>query len=387
MASRRTIGFVAGGSAVAVVAAAGIAWAATGAGRDESPGAGPPVADDPGVAPAPLGDATALADDFLDNWIDDGRVVRRDQGDDTVSEGQAYGLLIALGAGREDDFDQIWSWTQENLVRDDGLLAWQWDDGGVVDDEPASDADLDAARALVLAGDRFGRDDLTADGVTLAGDILDTMTVTTSFGRILLPGLWAVEEQPYAYNPSYASPVAYDVLAEATGDARWTELSEGSAAITSHILDETALPSDWVQVNADGSVDPMPGARGGGDAVVFGFDAARMPLRYAESCTDSEVALAARTLPALDRTDDIAAVLDLGGTALTEDRHPLTVLARAAAASAAGDARAAEADLRAASELSAEFPTYYGRAWVAIGSLMLTGDTLASCGTLEGPSA
>ena len=33
---------------------------------------------------------------FLRRYVDgDGRVVRRDQGGDTVSEGQAYGMLIA----------------------------------------------------------------------------------------------------------------------------------------------------------------------------------------------------------------------------------------------------------------------------------------------------
>ena len=62
--------------------------------------------------------------DFLNNWVDgDGRVVRRDQGGDTVSEGQAYGLLIALGANDEARFDAIWQWTHNNLLREDGLLA------------------------------------------------------------------------------------------------------------------------------------------------------------------------------------------------------------------------------------------------------------------------
>jgi endoglucanase len=34
--------------------------------------------------------------DFLDHYVEgDGRVVRRDEGGDVVSEGQAYGMLIA----------------------------------------------------------------------------------------------------------------------------------------------------------------------------------------------------------------------------------------------------------------------------------------------------
>ena len=40
-----------------------------------------------------------VAGQFLDEYVEpDGRVVRRDEGGDVVSEGQAYGMLI--GGGR-----------------------------------------------------------------------------------------------------------------------------------------------------------------------------------------------------------------------------------------------------------------------------------------------
>ena len=39
---------------------------------------------------------------FLDDYVEpDGRVVRRDEGGDVVSEGQAYGMLIAVAVGDE----------------------------------------------------------------------------------------------------------------------------------------------------------------------------------------------------------------------------------------------------------------------------------------------
>ncbi len=37
-------------------------------------------------------------------------------------------------------------------MQPDGTMAWRWQGGQVVDTSSASDADLDAARALVLAG-------------------------------------------------------------------------------------------------------------------------------------------------------------------------------------------------------------------------------------------
>ena len=324
-------------------------------------------------------DADEVARAFLDDWVDDGRVVRRDQGDDTVSEGQAYGLLISLALEDEDSFDEIWSWTKANMVGPDGLLAWQWKDGEVVDDEPASDADLDVARALVLAGEAFERPELTTEGNQLAGIIAERMTVETAIGRILLPGMWAGEREPYAYNPSYASPGAFSVLAESTGDARWNELIVGSRAVTTALLDESPLPPDWAQVHADGTVEAMPGAQGSGQSVRYSYDAARLPLRYAESCDPADVALAAQMLPPLERADPLTAELDLGGASITEDRHPVAFAARAAAHAAAGDLDNARADLRAGDTLSQEAPTYYGAAWAALGYVFLSSSSLGAC--------
>ena len=69
---------------------------------------------------------------FLDEYVEpDGRVVRRDEGGDVVSEGQAYGMLIAVAVGDETRFRSIWKWTKTNLRRADGLLAWRWADNKV----------------------------------------------------------------------------------------------------------------------------------------------------------------------------------------------------------------------------------------------------------------
>ncbi len=384
--SRPRLVAVAIATVLAIVVAGGIAWTVTSAGqRGEIPVVAG-EASDPGVASRGDGPSTAemrgadeLSAEFLADWVDDGRVVRRDQGGDTVSEGQAYGMLIALGAGDEESFDAIWSWTREHLQRPDGLLAWRWDDGAIVDDEPASDGDLDVARALVLAGDRFDRPDLADQGNEHAALILDRLTVQTALGRILLPGEWAAAAEPYAYNPSYASPAAFAVLAASTGDARWDELAAGSAAATTAVLDSSELPPDWAQVHADGKVDAMPGPAGRGSDVRYSYDAARLPLRYAESCTATDVALAARLAPALTRDAELRSELDLGGGALGEAVHPLAYGARAASLAASGDADAARDDLDEAVSVLDASPTYYGAAWAALAPLLLETQTLGAC--------
>lgn len=318
---------------------------------------------------------------FLQGYVDpDGRVVRHDQGGDTVSEGQAYAMLVAVGLGDRERFGTVWRWTKTNLTRaNDGLLSWRWADGQVVDASSASDADLDAARALVLAGDRFGDQALTADGIALGKAVLDHETVTTDLGRILVAGNWATPD-PYAYNPSYASPAATAVLATASDDKRWAQLDTGTRAVTKAVLDQTDLPPDWAQVHDDGRVEPMPGAAGrGNEGVRYGYDATRTSLRFAESCAPEDVALAARMTTALNRFPGDAAARDLGGSPLTTDQSVVAAAAKAAAFAASGDTAGATAQLVIAGHLQQQGPTYYGSAWDALGRLMLTDTALGGC--------
>jgi Glycosyl hydrolases family 8 len=75
---------------------------------------------DPVAVPSATGQA------FLDAYVDpDGRVVRRDQGGDTVSEGQAYALLIAVAPGDSERSTAVWTWTRNHLQPPDKLLSWR----------------------------------------------------------------------------------------------------------------------------------------------------------------------------------------------------------------------------------------------------------------------
>ncbi|MCM3504670.1 glycosyl hydrolase family 8 [Curtobacterium sp. ODYSSEY 48 V2] len=370
-------------AAAAVVVAVGVALVAVRPWSDAVPQAGATSSVTSSPAPDVDRSAAELRQDFLDDYVQDGRVVRTDQGGDTVSEGQAYGLLIAYADDDRATFGDIWSWTKRHLVTDDDLLAWRWTpEDGVVDGQSASDADLDAARALLLAGDRWGDERYTAAGRAMASAILEHETAETDLGTILLPGPWA-DTEPYRYDASYASPAAFRILERATGDRRWAELTEGSRAATAAVLDVSDLPSDWSQVHADGTVEPMP-ANGDQGSVVYGWDAMRLPLRYAEACSAEDRTLAGSIAPTLRRSTELAAQLDLGGTAVTGDTSALAYAARAAAEHAAGSSSAASADLRRMDRTSATTPTYYGDAWAALGATMLTSDVLGGCATDAG---
>ncbi len=76
--------------------------------------------------------------------------MRLDQGRDTVSEGQAYGMLLAEVAGDYGAFQRIWLWTHRHLQHRDGLFSFHTNARGkVTSRQPASDADLLIAWALL----------------------------------------------------------------------------------------------------------------------------------------------------------------------------------------------------------------------------------------------
>jgi endoglucanase len=59
---------------------------------------------------------------------------------------------------------------------------------------------------------------------------------------------------------------------------------------------------------------------------------------------------------------------------------PLSLVAGAAAAGAAGRPRERDRLIDDAARLDAAHPTYYGAAWVALGRALLTTDLLGGCG-------
>jgi endoglucanase len=312
---------------------------------------------------------------FLDRYVDgDGRVVRRDQGGDTVSEGQAYGMLIAAGLGDWKRFDAIWGWTRSHLHSADGLLSWRWADGRVVGPEPASDADLDAARALLAAGCARGRSDLRQAGIALGRAVLAHETATRGSQLLLAAGPWATG-QPVTVNPSYIDPVTLHALAVATGDQGFTQAADDGRALVARL--SSPLPPDWATVDANGTATPS-GPPGQVVPAQFSFDAARALVRMAQDPDPAGRRLAAAAWPVFRGQAPDAIVLErnLSGSPAGGTHTPLGLVAAAGAAHAAGDGRAVTRLLRAAAALDARSPTYYGSAWVALGRLFLTTDRL-----------
>ena len=378
--------------AASVVLVGAVAWWASGPRRSSDPevppaagGASSDAASTPGSGPTQASAAapghedlaTASAQRFLDTYVgSDGRVVRHDQGGDTVSEGQAYALLLAAALDDQATVDRVWTWTAENLRRPDGLLSFRHDGAEVVDTSSAPDAELDAVRALLLASDGPDAEALRADAIALAGALRSVLvTPPEGVGPVLAAGEWATE--PLVVNPSYFAPRSLSALALVEPAGPWPGLAGASRADLDALTEGGRLPPDWAV--RDGAVPrPVDGPDASGRDGRWSYDAARVPIRLAESCDSADRARAAAMWSSL--ADEPARVQrDLDGRPSGDEVHPVALVAAAAAADAAGHVGVRDALLDEAEELDRLQPTYYGSAWVALGRVMLQTDLLGSC--------
>jgi endo-1,4-beta-D-glucanase Y len=341
-----------------------------------------------GCATAPAIAVQAPATSFLGGYVlPNGRVARPDQGNDTVSEGQAYGLLLAEATGKPAEFGRIWRWTQDHLQLPSGLFAYHANAAGrLLSPEPASDADLLIAWALL----RYQGPDAAARhqaGQRVAAAVLAQEVTSGPAGQpVLTAGPWATGD-PASLNPSYWALPALTGLAELTGDTRWLELADEAVVLTDRLTKGgEVLPPNWAQLSADGALSPVATPNGSESQAQYGFDAERTVLWFAASCDPRARALAARWWALLRRPGrSQAQALRLNGRIINPAGAPLPLAAAAAAAHAAGHQDATIRLLKGALAQQHSWPTYYGGAWAALAPALLTGALDSACGPVVHP--
>jgi endoglucanase len=288
-------------------------------------------------------------------------------------------MLLSVAIDDRERFARAWQWTRANLQRPDRLLASRWADGRVVDSDPATDADLDAAHALLLAGSRFDEPQYRRQALRLADGVLAKETTRADRDPVLVAGPWA-QGRPATVNPSYFDPQAFAALERASGDERWSAIDRSSERILAELTETPpALPPDWASLEAGGAA---PSAnQTSGAAPTYGFDAARVAIRMAGACDAEGRRLAARPWPFLEdeASGELSSEYTLDGQPAGSGEHPVALVGAAAAADAAGDVEARDELLDRAAAADEEAPTYYGAAWVALGGLMLSTDWPGDC--------
>lgn len=311
---------------------------------------------------------------FLKDYVrQNGRVARPDQGNDTVSEGQAYGLLLAAIAGDDAAFGRIWRWTHDHLRQPSGLFAFHANAAGqVLDPQPASDADLIIAWALLryrgpgAAGyHQQGR---------LVADAMLAHEVTTGPGGVplLAAGPWATG-RPASLNPSYWSLPALSGLASLTGNQQWRRLADAAVSVTRRLtLGGRLLPPDWAELTAAAELRSEPAPNGSQPQTQYGLDAQRTVVWFAASRDPRAKALATRWWGLLRQGQRSQAVaLRPDGGVLNPAPAVVPLVASSAAAHSAGNAAASQRLLRLAGEQQRKSPTYYGGAWAALGASLV----------------
>ncbi|MBC7414790.1 MAG: cellulase, partial [Herminiimonas sp.] len=205
-------------------------------------------------------------DSFAGTFIGDGaRVIDPSTPNGrTTSEGQAYALFFALVANDRARFERLLRWTEDNLAAGDlraHLPAWLWgkrDDGswGVIDDNPASDADLWIAYALQEAARLWDIPRYAALGQLIAERILREETVVVGgLGRVLLPAPkgFMPATDTVRLNPSYAPIQLLRRLAAGSISAESTAQWRAQIGTTRRLTIEGAprgFVPDWVVYQA-----------------------------------------------------------------------------------------------------------------------------------------
>jgi endoglucanase len=278
----------------------------TGQPTPPSPRQSPMATVSPSMSSPSLPESTANRELLEQSWVvyrqqfiqKDGRVIDYQASDRSTSEGQAYAMLRAVLIDDPTTFALTLKWAEQNLHRlsatgtpTDQLWAWKWGKEkagkwGPIDRNFASDADIDAITALILASRRWNRPEYLDLARTKLRDLWKFSTIGVPGGkRYLLPGpVEAFMPSPSTLylNPSYFAPYAFRLFAQVDPNHDWLSLVDSSyhALEKSSQASTVGLPSDWIALDTKtGRFAPVPPDRK--LPSVYSFDAYRVWWRLA----------------------------------------------------------------------------------------------------------
>ncbi len=205
--------------------------------------------------------ASAVTDALLtaeyDNWkqlhwqaCDDGSSVVVKDGS-VVSEGIAYGMLLAANFDDRAVFDGLWQYYSDHLDAN-GLMNWATslcEAPGNNNANAATDAELDATMALLQAQAAWPDGNYLSAAEALAQRVLDHETDTCDAALVLLPGdAWGgCNDSDTRINPSYFAPGYYRMFANSfpTQAEQWNQLLESSYGLYASYQAISPLVPDW----------------------------------------------------------------------------------------------------------------------------------------------
>jgi endo-1,4-beta-D-glucanase Y len=202
------------------------------------------------------------------------KVIRPENGNDTVSEGIAYGMMIAVYMDDKALFDGLYTYWKAKAFNGGALMSWCIGNGGSQcgpSTGTATDADEDAAFAMLEASKQWPSGGYGATATTMINAVLST----DMSGNYIKAGSNYSASQ--ITNPSYFAPAMYTVFATATGNSAWTGLATNSYTLLNAALQgrSNGLVAAW----CTGGSCNGPASNGGADDQIYQYDSHRIPWR------------------------------------------------------------------------------------------------------------
>jgi endo-1,4-beta-D-glucanase Y len=208
-----------------------------------------------------------------------GPVIRPENNNDTVSEGIAYGMLIAVNMNDKSTFDNLytyWKGKKGDGSSTAGLMTWCQSTGGNACSSlggSATDADEDAAFALIQAGKVFGGT-YASDAAGLISDIwakdIDSANNLPTYGSHATN---STTSNPT--NPSYFAPAYYRIFATIDTSHAWGTVASNSLSAINALAGTNGLVPAWC-------TNKCTAAGSGGvyqQDTIYQYDAHRVPMR------------------------------------------------------------------------------------------------------------
>ena len=187
----------------------------------------------------------------------------------TVSEAIAYGMVITVYMDEEEVFKKLYNTWKSNGGNGGGM---NWRIGCNGGTGSATDADVDAALALVMASKQWNNSSYLSDGKTIINWIGEN---DFDGNNSLKPG----NQWNDGFNPSYATLGHFRLFEAVTGDSKWSTRRQKAAKDLLACQDsKTGLVPDWCDWN---SHKPILTSAAVSNDIGFYDDAARTPWRTA----------------------------------------------------------------------------------------------------------
>ncbi|UCD81656.1 MAG: hypothetical protein JSW26_09610, partial [Desulfobacterales bacterium] len=210
----------------------------------------------------------------------DGRVIDHIQQATSHSEGQGYGLLLAVRQRDRECFDRILQWTEANLqVRKDALSAWSWGrrrngNWAIIDYNNATDGDLLIALALLEAHEAWRHDPYRQKALKIITDIRTRLAWEHDGYILLAPGYYGFDKgSQLVVNSGYTVLPAFEKFAGVEDRQFWQRVAKDSLRLLGkNRFSRWRLPADWLLLK-DGEVAVHVNR-----SPFFGYEAIRVPL-------------------------------------------------------------------------------------------------------------